>query len=439
MDDAQKALKFAEGLIEKETNAYCSELQHQILAATLQGKRKTYRQIADECGYSPKYIKQGVAPKLWQLLSKALAQKVTKANVCSILEKEMRKASTAASDRAPLQIEHPAANHPAPDHRTAESSLLILLVDDQPKNLRLLSDLLEEQGYSVCQAIDGEVALEAIALHKPDLVLLDISMPGMDGYSVCQQIKANPAHRDISVIFISALDEAWDKVKAFSVGGNDYITKPFKVVEVLARVKNQLKVQQFQKSLTAKTARLQLSNQELRRLSVLDEVTQISSRQRFDTYLQTCWQQAKEEALSVGGLLCEILPYDEWDDDSGYEREANSLKPVGRKPVEDNILYQVATTIAQSLQDECELLARYGPVSFAAIFLSRSPAQLQSLSATLLKQTETLRLNTDQLVLSVGIGIAQPSSQIGIESFLELCDRDLEAAKDKGNSVIIGI
>ena len=130
----------------------------------------------------------------------------------------------------------------------------ILLVDDQPKNLRLLSDLLEEQGYEVQQAINGAVALQAVALDKPDLILLDIHMPEMDSYIVCQHLKADLTTQDIPVIFVSALDEGWDEVKAFSVGGSDYITKPFKVVEVLARVENQLKIQQLQQSLKVQNA-----------------------------------------------------------------------------------------------------------------------------------------------------------------------------------------
>src|SRR5919199_3073156 len=116
----------------------------------------------------------------------------------------------------------------------------ILVVDDTPNNLRLLATMLTEQGYEVRSVINGPMALMAAQAAPPDLILLDINMPQMSGYQVCQHLKAVEQTRDIPVIFISALTEALDKVKAFGVGGVDYITKPFQLEEVLARVENQL-------------------------------------------------------------------------------------------------------------------------------------------------------------------------------------------------------
>lgn len=116
----------------------------------------------------------------------------------------------------------------------------ILIVDDVPVNLHLLAKILSKQGYKTRTAPDGQLALRSIELTPPDLILLDIMMPDMDGYTVCQALKASPATKDIPIIFISALNEVLDKVKAFEVGGIDYITKPFHEQEVLARVSNQL-------------------------------------------------------------------------------------------------------------------------------------------------------------------------------------------------------
>jgi DNA-binding response OmpR family regulator len=118
----------------------------------------------------------------------------------------------------------------------------ILLVDDTRENLRLLSTMLSDAGYKVRKAISGTLALRAIEVAKPDLIMLDIRMPEMDGYEVCQRLKRNPKTADIPVIFLSALDEVSDKVKAFEVGGVDYITKPFELQEVLVRVENQLTI-----------------------------------------------------------------------------------------------------------------------------------------------------------------------------------------------------
>lgn len=133
----------------------------------------------------------------------------------------------------------------------------ILIVDDMPDNLRLLSTMLTEQGYKVRTAINGVRALQAAEVRLPDLVLLDINMPEMNGYEVCQRLKTSQHTQDIPVIFISALDDVFDKVMAFDVGGVDYITKPFQMQEVLARVNNHLQIRALQQQLQAQNLQLQ--------------------------------------------------------------------------------------------------------------------------------------------------------------------------------------
>jgi len=122
----------------------------------------------------------------------------------------------------------------------------ILIVDDTPTNLRLLSQMLAERGHRVRAVTSGGRALASARLSRPDLILLDIKMPEMDGYEVCERLKAGVRTRDVPVIFISALDELQDKVRAFAVGGVDYITKPFQVEEVLARVETHLALRRLQ-------------------------------------------------------------------------------------------------------------------------------------------------------------------------------------------------
>jgi PleD family two-component response regulator len=138
----------------------------------------------------------------------------------------------------------------------------LLIVDDTPDNLRLLSTMLTQQGYKVRKVISGQLALRVVSIAPPELILLDINMPQMNGYEVCEKLKANPQTSQIPVIFISALDDVWHKVKAFQVGGTDYISKPFQCEEVLARVKNQLTLRSFQKQLSEQNVRLQQEIQE---------------------------------------------------------------------------------------------------------------------------------------------------------------------------------
>ncbi|HEY9728775.1 MAG TPA: response regulator [Chroococcales cyanobacterium] len=138
----------------------------------------------------------------------------------------------------------------------------ILIVDDTPENLQVLSATLSERGYKVRGVIKGTMAIRAARSAPPDLILLDIMMPEMNGYEVCEQLKADAQTSDIPIIFISALDEVLDKVKAFHLGGVDFITKPFQVEEVLARVEHQLTIRRLSQQLQRKNEQLHQEIQE---------------------------------------------------------------------------------------------------------------------------------------------------------------------------------
>ena len=160
------------------------------------------------------------------------------------------------------------------DHPLPATPRDILIVDDMPDNLRLLSTMLASHGYQVRKAINGQLALQAAQMSPPDLILLDINMPKMNGYEVCQQLKTSEITKDIPVIFISALDDVLEKVKAFQVGGVDYITKPFQVEEVLARVQNQLSLRLLQSKLQQQARELHDRNSRLQE--------EIAERQRAE-------------------------------------------------------------------------------------------------------------------------------------------------------------
>ncbi len=150
----------------------------------------------------------------------------------------------------------------------------ILVVDDSRANLRLLVDILTKQSFKVRPVKDGYAALEAVKALPPDLILLDIMMPGIKGYDVCEQLKADDRFRDIPIIFISALHDSQDKVEAFAKGGVDYITKPFQPDEVLARVNTHLTICNLQKSLQKRNEQLEDKNLKLE--NALDQVKKLS-------------------------------------------------------------------------------------------------------------------------------------------------------------------
>ncbi|MGM0588899.1 MAG: hybrid sensor histidine kinase/response regulator [Bacteroidota bacterium] len=158
------------------------------------------------------------------------------------------------------------------------SGALILIVDDTPQNVQVLSNLLHEAGYQVVAAFNGEDALEMVQDRNPDLILLDIMMPNMDGFETCKALRDDPQTESIPVIFLSALSDVEDKVKGLELGGQDYITKPFQNKEVLARVETHLRLYFLQKERNKIIEQLQRQKKQLEQLSkTKDEVLRIVS------------------------------------------------------------------------------------------------------------------------------------------------------------------
>ncbi|MCY7383538.1 MAG: PAS domain S-box protein, partial [Microcoleus sp. CAN_BIN18] len=168
----------------------------------------------------------------------------------------------------------------------------ILIVDDRPNNLRFLSNILTKEGYKVQRAISGEMAVNANFTVLPDLILLDIAMPKMNGYEVCKRLKANENTREIPVIFLSVFHEIFHKVKAFEVGGVDYITKPFQVEEVLVRIESQLIIQQLSKQLKHQNAQLQ---------------REVEFRKRTEQALRESKARLQKLAVNIPGVIYQFI------------------------------------------------------------------------------------------------------------------------------------
>ncbi|MEG5063928.1 adenylate/guanylate cyclase domain-containing protein [Microcoleus sp. B3-A4] len=169
----------------------------------------------------------------------------------------------------------------------------ILIVDDSLNNLLLLELILSRKGYKVEAASSGQLGLDSVDLAQPDLILLDIMMPDMDGYEVCSRLKASASTRGIPIIFLSAVLEASEKVKAFNSGGADYITKPFQPVEVVARVENQLRLRELELQLRDKNLMLQ---------------QEIASREQAEMETRLLLETTKSQKEKIEELLLNILP-----------------------------------------------------------------------------------------------------------------------------------
>lgn len=200
----------------------------------------------------------------------------------------------------------------------------ILVVDDRPENIRVLAYLLTAQGYKVRKATSASMALMGIAAEKPDLILTDAMMPEVDGFELCTQIKAQPETRDIPVIFISALDESEDKVKAFEVGAADFITKPFQAEEVLARVRSHLTIYQQRRQLSQQNALLFEEVRERQRVETALRLAETKYRSIFENATEGIFQcTASGQFLSVNPAMARLYGYDSPED------LINSISDIG--------------------------------------------------------------------------------------------------------------
>jgi diguanylate cyclase (GGDEF)-like protein len=314
----------------------------------------------------------------------------------------------------------------------------ILIVDDQPDNLRLLSAALLQHGYHVRKALDGEMALTAATTIQPDLIILDIMMPGIDGYQVCQRLKEIEQTREIPIIFISALDDIWDKIRAFSFGGVDYIVKPYHPEEVAVRVETQLKLLRMQQQLKQQNTLLQRLNQELQRLNAIDSLTGIANRRRFDEYLAQEWNRLRREKAWLALILGDIDYFKNYNDYYGHQAG-------------DYCLSAVAQAINNTIQRPADLVARYGGEEFAILLPYTEPEGAKQLAEAIKLSVLKLQLPHERsclqqgakrsqtntyVTMSLGINSLIPTSELSFEILVKYADRALYQAKQQGRNQV---
>ena len=317
----------------------------------------------------------------------------------------------------------------------------VLVVDDHPDSLELLSTILTIQKYEVETSEDGISAIQAAKIRPPDVVLLDVNMSSMDGFEVCQQLRANSITAEIPVIFISASNEPFDKVKAFKEGGNDYITKPFNIDEVIVRVENQLQICRLKAELQRKNARLEQEllmresiekklldlNEQLSKLAAVDGLTQIANRRTFDDFFTREWQRGQRDKQPLSLIICDIDYFKLYNDNFGHL-------------LGDICLKKVAKTIANTVMRPADLVARYGGEEFAVI-LPQTPAHnALQVAKAIGQEIEKLAIPhpksqvSDYLSLSLGVSCAIPQPKYTKKQLLVAADKALYQAKKQGRN-----
>lgn len=288
----------------------------------------------------------------------------------------------------------------------------ILIVDDIPDNLRVLSTLLNHHGYKVRSVIKGSMALRVAKAGFPDVILLDINMPEMNGYEVCEQLKSDPDTQEIPVIFLTALDEVMDKVKAFKVGGVDYITKPFQLEEVVARLNNQLqlksakeKIKQLNADLEQRvierTAQLEAEIVERKKaeeklffMALHDPLTELLNRTGLMQRLEQVFQRSQASSDYVFALL--FLDCDR------FKVINDSLGHL----VGDRLLKALAKRLHKCLKNE-DIIARFGGDEFVIILDDvQSLEKAVQIAERLLKELSLpFYLHEHEIFMGASIGI----------------------------------
>jgi diguanylate cyclase (GGDEF)-like protein len=289
----------------------------------------------------------------------------------------------------------------------------ILIVDDVSTNIKILGQALRQE-YDISIGTNGQKALEiAASEHPPDLILLDIMMPEMDGYEVCRRLKSDPKSRNIPVIFITTKDEIEDETKGLGLGAVDYIVKPFRLPIVLARVRTHL-------ILKRKTDLLES-------LVSIDGLTEIPNRRRFDEMLDHEWRRTMRVAASLSMIMMDIDFFKDFNDNYGHA-------------VGDECLQKVAHTLEHSVKRASDFVARYGGEEFAAILPETTLEAALNIAERIRTNVENLEIPhafsqvSDHVTLSLGVATLVPTSDMDPNDLLKAADNALYKAKEAGRN-----
>jgi len=289
----------------------------------------------------------------------------------------------------------------------------ILIADDIPMNIKILGDALKSD-YSVRFATDGLKALEVATLFPPpDLILLDIMMPGMDGYDVCRALKNNKETQNIPIIFITAMSQEEDEAKGLELGAVDYITKPFSLPIVKARVKTHIELKRHRDM--------------LERLSLLDGLTGIPNRRRFDECFDLEWKRAERSSVFLSVIMIDIDLFKQFNDFYGHQHGDECLK-------------RVAKTLAGSVKRASDCVARYGGEEFVCVLPDTDIQGAMQVGETMRQNVDALQMThersnvTDHVTISVGVATTIPTRTQSRFGLLEVADKNLYCAKANGRN-----
>lgn len=310
----------------------------------------------------------------------------------------------------PLEGEPSTSQSPTAPMTMRADKPLLLLVDDQASNLQLLQEMFKDD-YEVSVATSGREALEVCRASLPDLILLDILMPEMDGYTVCQHLKSDALTKDVPVIFLTAQKDPLEAARALDVGGVDFITKPFLVRVVQARVRTHLT--------------LKYQADRWRSLALLDGLTGVGNRRHFDATLQAEWRRCARTGQPLSLIMIDVDLFKSYNDHYGH-------------PAGDACLQSIASVLRSGFTRSHDIVARYGGEEFVCILpdtpldgAERKANELEKAVRDLGIAHETSAV-ADVVTISLGVAVAKPVKGKDAADLVAAADAQLYLAKQAG-------
>ena len=304
----------------------------------------------------------------------------------------------------------------------------ILVVDDIPLNRKLEKTYLESVGYQVVLANDGIEALQQVDEETPDLILLDVMMPKMNGFQVCRRLKNTEDTRFIPIIMVTALNEIEDKVKGVEAGADDFISKPFNKLELLARVKSLLRIKHLHDELELKIAELEVAQSKLLQLAITDGLTGLYNYRYFKEQLSQEVIRAKRHNANISIAMIDIDFFKNYNDTHGH-------------PAGDLVLKKIADLLHNNIR-KIDVAARYGGEEFSLV-LVETDKQAASFVANKIKNLiEEQKFDYEETQpngkLTISMGIATfPDDAITPDELVNKADQRLYRAKKAGRNRVV--
>lgn len=313
---------------------------------------------------------------------------------------------------------------------TNSESSTILIVDDVPVNIQLLTTYLASasEGYNLISACDGSQAIAKVRKYQPDLVLLDVMMPKMNGFEVCKLIKSDQQTKFIPVIMVTALNELEDKIKGIDSGADEFLSKPFNKLELLARVRSLLRQKYLHDELQEKVIELEKAKEELRQLAITDGLTGLFNYRYFKEQLQQELNRARRHDLHVSLVMIDIDHFKHYNDTHGH-------------PAGDLILKEIARLLKSNIRN-IDLAARYGGEEFSLVLIETNKASAKIVAEKIRRLIEEHPFECEETQpngkITISTGVATfPEDTRDFKEFIDVADERLYLAKQAGRNRII--